>query len=123
MSPSGPYRLASSVAVLLASPKLGAVKRTFLLCSKGTLSLCRVSVCRKYQKKCPVATWRDLSLDGRLRLLQNLLRQGSDPVPTRRNDDETNQRDVGIHLYLGCWRFSLADAWLASASPAGLQVL
>src|SRR5665811_1952838 len=43
MSPSGPYRLASSVAVLLASPKLGAVKRTFLLCSKGTLSLCRVS--------------------------------------------------------------------------------
>src|ERR1035441_8366574 len=44
MSPSGPYRLASSVAVLLASPKLGAVKRTFLLCSKGTLSLCRVSL-------------------------------------------------------------------------------
>src|ERR1017187_3628204 len=44
MSPSGPYRLASSVAVLLASPKLGAVKRTFLLCSKGTLSLCRVRV-------------------------------------------------------------------------------
>src|ERR1017187_5920667 len=43
MSPSGPYRLASSVAVLLASPKLGAVKGTFLLCSKGTLSLCRVS--------------------------------------------------------------------------------
>src|ERR1017187_1189899 len=42
MSLSGPYRLASSVAVLLASPKLGAVKRTFLLCSKGTLSLCRV---------------------------------------------------------------------------------
>src|SRR5665811_983475 len=30
------------VVVLLASPKLGAVKRTFLLCSKGTLSLCRV---------------------------------------------------------------------------------
>src|ERR1035437_8456676 len=44
MSPSGPYRLASSVAVLLASPKLGAVKGTFLLCSKGTLSLCRVSL-------------------------------------------------------------------------------
>src|ERR1035437_6471996 len=44
MSPSRPYRFASSVAVLLASPKLGAVKRTFLLCSKGTLSLCRVMV-------------------------------------------------------------------------------
>src|SRR6266853_464468 len=40
MQPAGLYRLASSVVVLPASPKLGAVKRTFLLCSKGTLSLC-----------------------------------------------------------------------------------
>jgi hypothetical protein len=40
-SPAGLYRLASSVAVLLALFQAEAVKGTFLLCSKGTLSLCR----------------------------------------------------------------------------------
>src|SRR5258708_2738751 len=45
MQPAGLDRLASSVVVLPASPKLGAVKRTFLLCSKGTLSLC----CHRYR--------------------------------------------------------------------------
>jgi hypothetical protein len=42
--PAGLYWLGSLVAVLLASPKLGVVKKTFLLCSKGTLSLCRYCV-------------------------------------------------------------------------------
>src|ERR1022692_2962571 len=40
-------QLASSVVVLPASPKLGIVKRTFLLCSKRTLSLCCQRECRR----------------------------------------------------------------------------
>src|SRR6266436_1820248 len=47
MQPAGLYRLGSSVVVLPASPKLGAVKTTFLLCSKTTFSFC----CHSHQRR------------------------------------------------------------------------
>src|SRR3954447_10285325 len=40
MSPTGPSRLGSSIAVLSAPVQSEPVKGTFLLCSKGTFSYC-----------------------------------------------------------------------------------
>src|ERR1035437_9452149 len=98
MSPSGPYRLASSVAVLLASPKLGAVKRTFLLCSKGTLSLCRVML--GVECLCSKRFLRRLTMGSRARSRGQLrgtpagaaARNGLTPVVNNRAADNRHQR-------------------------------